>query len=343
MRGCAGVRGGSSIREVAHVDPVLRALCRDLPPWSQVQIIASRQARAIHVQQLDACGLSEQTIRTAEARGQLHPLHRGVRAVGIRRLSAHGARWAAYLAAGPDTAFTGRTGGAMQGIVRSSKTIQLVAPTKRRNHRGVAVRRAADLSPRWIASKGGLPVLKPAHLLLDLALTLSSGERAIALNEALALKLVSTAQVESVIDLRPRHRGRRGLAAAVAAATDDPGEGRTQGELEALVLPLLRAVPGLPPYSRNQLVELAGGRIAKADAFFPDARVLLEFDSRTWHEQRLAMESDRRRDQQALAAGFTTFRVTWRHATREWPLVSADLLATLKRGSRTHPGNKAAA
>jgi hypothetical protein len=328
---------------VAHVDPVLRALCRDQAPWAQVQIIASRQGRAIHVQQLAACGLSAQTIKTAAERGQLHPVHRGVRAVGIRRLSAHGARWAAFLAAGPDTAFTGRTGGAMQGIVRSSRTIQLVAPAKRRNHRGVVVRRAADLSPRWIGRNGGLPVLRPAHLLLDLAVELRAEELTLALNEALALNLLSTADVEAVIDLRPRHRGRRGLAVAISAATEDPGKGRTQGELEAIVLPLLRALPGLPPYSRNQLVELAGGRIAKADAFFPDARVLLELDSRTWHEQRRAMDSDRRRDQQALAAGFITFRITWRHATREWPSVSADLLATLERGSRARPGNEAAA
>lgn len=326
-----------------HADPVHRALCRDQPPWAQVQIIASRQGRAIHLRQLRACGLSEQTVRTAVARGHLHAVHRGVHAVGIRRLSVHGARWAAFLAAGPDTAFTDRTGAAMRGLVRWTGTVHLVAPGKRRNHRGVVVRRAADLSPAWIRHKSGLPILKPAHLLLDLGAAVGHSELALALNEALALKLVSTTEIATAIDLRPRHRGRRALAGAVQAATDDPGEGRTHGELEALVFPLLRALPGLPAYTRNQLVELGGGRIAKADALFRDAGVLLELDSRTWHEQRLAMDSDRRRDQQALAVGLITFRVTWRHATQEWASVSADLCATLDRGIRARRRNETVA
>lgn len=119
------------------------------------------------------------------------------------------------------------------------------------------------------------------------------------------------------------------LRRALRHAVDDPGQGRTHQELEALVMTRMRRLPGLPPYGRNALVQLSGGRVAKADVLFTGLGVMLELDSRTWHEQRLAMDSDRRRDQQALAAGIVTFRITWRHATTEWDAVAADLMATL--------------
>lgn len=117
----------------------------------------------------------------------------------------------------------------------------------------------------------------------------------------------------------------------MAAVRDDPGKGRTRSELEELVLLKLRDIPGLPPYERNAPVELGGDRRANADLYFSDRRVMVELDSRTWHEQRLAMDSDSRRDQQAAAVGVLTFRITWRHVTSEWDDVVADLVATLDR------------
>jgi hypothetical protein len=314
---------------VPHDDRVLRALCEGLTPWQQVETVAARQGRAIHLSQLRDCGLGTEAVKTATARRQLNRVHRGVRAVGIRRLSPAGLRWAAFLAAGPDTALSHDSGAALSAFRPHPLGVHLSAPTGRRNHSGVTVHEAAGLCPAWIRLQDGLPVLKPPHLLLDLAVQLDPDPLAIALIEALARRVVRLDDLERVIDERAGHHGRSRLAKAIAAAADDPGEGRTHGELEELVLLLMRGLPGLPPFLRNELVELGGGRIAKADMLFPGLGVMIELDSRKWHEQRLAMDSDRRRDQQALAVGIITFRITWRHATREWEEVASDLLDTL--------------
>jgi very-short-patch-repair endonuclease len=322
---------------VAHEDPVLQALCDGHPPWQQVALIAGRQGRAISVAQLRACGISRQQVLTATDRRHLHRVHRGVLAVGTPGLSTLGRHWAAFLAAGGGSALSDRSGGAIYGIRPWTGTIHLACATHRRGHRGVVVHRVACLDRTMIATRNGLPVLKPAHVLLDLAAALDADPLAIALNQALSIPVVGLDELDAVIDVRRGHRGTGRLAAALAEVRDDPGAGRTHSELEELVLTLLRRLPALPPFTRNQLVTLANGHVAKADMLFADQRVLVELDSRRWHAQKRAMEDDRRRDQQALAVGLVTFRITWRHAVRQWAAVSQDLRATLQaRGaSRT--------
>ncbi|MCW2958019.1 MAG: hypothetical protein JWP18_822 [Solirubrobacterales bacterium] len=283
-----------------HEDPVLRALCEGRTPWEQVAIVAGRQERAIHVRQLRDCGLTAKTIRTATAKHQLHRLHRGVRAVGVRRLSTSGRYWAAVLAAGLDTALSDLSGGAFHGLHGWTGKVHVAAPTHRRSHRGVDVHQLSGLMPSMVRPAGVFPVR-----LEDL---------------------------DVVIATRPGHHGLGALIEALAAVRDEPGEGRTQRELEALVLLKLRSVKGLPPHGRNASVALGDGRMAQADLLFADRRVMVELDSRRWHEQRAAMDSDRRRDQQALAVGLITFRITWHHVVNEWDVVLADLLSRLGSG-----------
>ncbi len=87
--------------------------------------------------------------------------------------------------------------------------------------------------------------------------------------------------------------------------------------------------PDLPPDRRNATLKLAEDFVVSPDVLFIAERVWTELDSRTWHEQRAAMDADRRKDQRALANDYAPFRFTWRHLTREWAENSADLLATL--------------
>lgn len=246
-----------------------------------------------------------------------------------------GRYWAGHLAAGPDTALGDLSGAAFLGIRSWSGEVHVSAPKHRRNHQGVVVHQVTGLGRSMILTRRGLPVMRPEYLLLDLAVRLGADPLAVAVNEALARQLVWLTQLERVIDERVGHRGLGALSDAVAAARDDPGAGSTRSRFEELVLLKLRAVEGLPPFLRNHEVRLGDGRVAVADVYFLRARVMLELDSRTWHEQRRAMDSDRRRDQQALSVGVLTFRVTWHQVVDEWPTVVSDLSAVLDRAART--------
>src|SRR3954453_4674128 len=68
------------------------------PGWKRVLAIAARQFGLVTRQQLLALGISSDGIRHRIARGKLHPVYRGVYAVGRPDLTAK-ARWMAALLA----------------------------------------------------------------------------------------------------------------------------------------------------------------------------------------------------------------------------------------------------
>ncbi len=54
-----------------------------------------------------------------------------------------------------------------------------------------------------------------------------------------------------------------------------------------------------------------------ADFLWTEHRLILEVDAYGTHGNRLAFESDRRRDQIHIAAGYTVIRVTWEQLRNE--------------------------
>jgi very-short-patch-repair endonuclease len=72
----------------------------------------------------------------------------------------------------------------------------------------------------------------------------------------------------------------------------------------------------------------------EADFFWPDQKLIVEFDGYQFHGHRRAFERDRRRDQAHIAAGYTVIRVTWRQLTEEPLAVVATISRVLARESR---------
>jgi very-short-patch-repair endonuclease len=72
---------------------------------------------------------------------------------------------------------------------------------------------------------------------------------------------------------------------------------------------------------------LSDGRHVKPDAYWADARLVVELDSASFHHTRHAFEDDRRRDSALAAEGYLTVRFTWRRLTHE----ADDLLDELRR------------
>ena len=66
----------------------------------------------------------------------------------------------------------------------------------------------------------------------------------------------------------------------------------------------------------------------EVDFSWPDHRLIVETDGRAAHGDRAAFESDRRRDQQLVAAGWRVVRFTWRQVARE-PRAVAEILRRL--------------
>ena len=109
--------------------------------------------------------------------------------------------------------------------------------------------------------------------------------------------------------LLERYAGRPGTP-ALREALDRYAGGDARSALEEIIAGLC-ADHGIPRPQENVVVL---GRVR--DFFWPEALLVVEADSYTWHRSPTSMADDRERDAELTLAGIRTLRFTWSHATR---------------------------
>ncbi len=167
----------------------------------------------------------------------------------------------------------------------------------------------------------GIRLTSPQRVLLELAATESEPTVARALGQAEVLRIVSRPGVLRSLE---RWRGHRGVRVLRDLIGDDLDPEPTMSFLEDVFLPLVKRA-GLPPPRTN--LRLHGMRV---DAYWPEAGVVVELDSRGFHDTPTAFESDRARDSLLAAHGLVPMRFTHRRVTREPFVVVAELSCAVR-------------
>ncbi|MEJ7584076.1 MAG: DUF559 domain-containing protein [Acidimicrobiales bacterium] len=149
-----------------------------------------------------------------------------------------------------------------------------------------------------------------------------------AVDSALGTGLCTIGQLEVVFASLAR-RGRRGTV-AMRALLEARGEGyiAPTSELEALGRAVLREW-GLPePQAEADLGD--DDWIGRVDLLYPDARLVIELDSRRHHSALLDRRSGQRRDNQFMARGWRVLRYSW------WDLIERpdEVTAEIRRALR---------
>jgi putative AbiEi antitoxin of type IV toxin-antitoxin system len=286
---------------------------RCVHPDAAIAELADRQHGVVSREQLRALGLARGAIDFRVEAKRLHPIYRGVYAVGRRRISQRGVWMAAVLACGLDALLSHRPAAALLGIREGTPaTVDVTVPRRLRPRDGIRPHRA--LVPEDERSvHAGIPTTGVARTLLDLAAVLQPHELRRALERAEALHLTDPLTLVAVVD---RHPHRRGAGALTAALADGPlRPSLTRSELERRFLTVVDEA-GLPRPLVNHWIDI-GGELIQADCFWPDQRLIVELDGRTWHATRDAFDRDRRRDRRCLAAGVPVVRVTAETLNRE--------------------------
>ena len=252
--------------------------------------------------QLLGLGVGRRAIGHRVESGRLHPVHRGVYAVGHRALSRHGRWMAAVLAAGPGAVLSHGSAAALWGIRDTSRTrIDVITP--RTLHARPALRpHCAVLPTDEMTTKDGIPVTTPARTLLDLAAILDRRALERAFNEAEVRRLTSPAPLATLIACHPGKRGTTNLRTLVP----DAGRSTTRSELEGRFLSFLDT-HDLPHPETNVLIEGV-----EVDAAWRAQHLIVELDGYAFHGTRAAFESDRARDRRLTARGWRVIRITWR-------------------------------
>lgn len=241
---------------------------------TKVWELAARQHGVVARAQLISLGYRAQAIKRRVASGRLHPVWRGVYAVGRPQLGRHGLWMAAVLTCGAGAALSDGSAGALLGIVRDSRVIEVTVPASvaRRGRVGIAIHRRATLAAEDVTDHLGIPVTSAIRTLVDLASRLDDERLERAIGEADKLDLIDPASL--------RH------------------------ELERRFLPVaLRA--GLPLPLTQEHVN--GFRV---DFYWPELRLVVETDGLRYHRTPGQQARDRLRDQVHTAAGLTPLRFT---------------------------------
>jgi len=274
--------------------------------------------------------MSDAAITRAASNGRLHPVFRGVYALGHPRVTERGRHLAAVLACGDGVAISHRSAGALLGLLdKGPVVIDLIAPPERgRKIDGIRFHRVRPPRRDEAGTVAGIPCTSPARTLVDLAGTVGDWTLRSCFERAAQRNSLDIPAIEASMD--PGRRGNRSLRALIddwRLAAPVARKGRLRSPLEAKVLPLVLA-RNLPTPLLNAPVEIAEGRI-EVDFLWPHHNFALEADSRDFHATPIAFERDRWRDRELLRAGYLTLRVTHRQAETEAEAIADTIAARL--------------
>jgi very-short-patch-repair endonuclease len=264
----------------------------------------------ITIAQLHAAGLSDDAVLSRVRGGRLHRVHRGIYAVGHRRLPVEGRWMAAVLACGERSALSHRSAAALWGLlpktgpaVGAGGPIDVLAPyaVSRRRRAGIRLHRSRSFLPSSIVNRDGIPVTNPARTIADLRHVAAPADvrRAIRRAEVLGLRT----------ELAPRTQP-------------------TRSDLEDLFLAFCQR-HDFPPPKVNRWI--AGHEV---DFTWPDLKVAVETDSHRFHRGATAFENDHERDLDLRAAGYDVVRLTWRQLTHKPGRCAAAVADALRDAAR---------
>lgn len=261
--------------------------------------------------QLLRIGLSSAAIARRVAAGRLHPVHRGVYAVGHPLLTRRGRELAAVMACGPDAVLSHQSAAALLGLMSWGGPVHVTAPRSRGPRRRTVVHRSRGLHADEITSANGLPCTSWARTLLDLGAVLPLPRLVRALEASVIEEHYDHPHLLAVLGRSSGHHGAGNLRKAIARGHHlDPA--RTRSALEEAFLDLVRrSSHELPAPRMNAWLVLGEAEAFEIDALWSDERVAIELDGRRYHSHARALQGDAARDAALRRHGYRVLRLTW--------------------------------
>jgi uncharacterized protein DUF559 len=263
--------------------------------------------------QLAELGLGARAAQKRAVAGRFHRIHKTVYSLVPKELlKREGLYMAAVLACGPGAVLSYRSAAVLHQLRDWGYTrIEVTVPTRStRTHPGVAVHRSTTLTEADITEINGIPVTSLHRTLFDIAEVVDQRQLERAFDQAEILEVLDLNEINDQLARNPTRPGARKVRRVLAEHYI--GKTATWSENEEALLAITRSL-GLPDPDVNQFVVLPdGGPAIRVDFVWRDQKVVVEADSDKWHGSRQRRETDRRRDQRLVAAGWTVIRTTWR-------------------------------
>jgi hypothetical protein len=215
--------------------------------------------------------------------------------------------------------------------VRSSSAalIDVTAPGRPGRLRdGIRIHSADTLRPVDRTEWDGIPCTTPARLTIDMAGVLHLGGLEFLIHRLRARGLFDREAVLSTMESAPGRPGTANvrLILGISSAQED----HVRSENERRLVRLCRAV-GIPLPHCNRWIAVEGAAPGgfEVDACWPEQRLIVEVDTRDFHDSERAFENDRYRDRLLILAGWTVIRITRRDLLERPREVAAQLASLL--------------
>jgi len=250
--------------------------------------------------QLLELGLTPRQIERRIASGRLHPVWRGVYAVGRPLLDKHGHWMAAVLASGPDAVLSHGSAAALWGFgYERGGVIEVSLPARRRGRlRGIRVHRRTEVVLKDVTTYEGIPLTSPVLTLVDQATRLRPMQLERAVNEADKLDRVRADVLHASLD---DYRAQPGVA-PLRKLLDPLSFRLSDSELEQLMRPLARTAGLSAPKTKTWVNGY------EVDFFWPDLGIVVETDGLKYHRTASQQKRGLERDQAHIAAGMWPLR-----------------------------------
>jgi predicted transcriptional regulator of viral defense system len=278
--------------------------------------LAAAQNGVVALEQLEGLGLSRRTIQQRERARRLHRIHQSVYSLTPSVMTERGRFMAAVLACGTDAVLSHRSAAYLWGLVEDwDEPIDVTAPNRRgRSPDGVAAHRDRSLKSIDTTTHHGVPCTTVARTILDYAAVEPEWRVRKVVAQAEVLQILDQAKLRALLK---RSRRRRGVARLrLILDTIHPQTKRTRSELERLFLEMCAKREVAEP-EVNVWLLAADGRRYQADFLWRDQKLIVEADSRRFHDTDSAFVADRKRRQQLELAGWRVSQCTWEEVEHE--------------------------
>jgi hypothetical protein len=296
--------------------------------------LIARQNGLITRAQALSCGLTDQALRgRIRADGPWQVLIPGVYATSTGAVTAEQKEIAALLYAGPRSAITGQAAMAAHGINNLGRTVVDVlipAAGHRRDHSFVHVLRTWRM-PSVVYQAGELRFVPVARAVADAARLLRDiGDVRSVVASAVQWSSISVADLAAELHQGPTKGSARFREALVEVA--DGIRSAAEADLRKLI-----KRSGLPDPLYNPRLYAGEEFVATPDAWWQEAGVAVEVDSRQWHLSPGDWEQTMARHSRMSAFGITVLHYPPRRLHSEPRAVAAEIKSALEVGRRRPP------
>jgi Protein of unknown function (DUF559) len=319
----------------------------DQPPVdAAIAELANAQHAVFGLDQLRELGLSARAVQDRATTRRFHRIHQTVYSLVPRELlTREGLYMAAVLACMPGAALSHRSAAVLHGLRDWGHTsVEVTVPRRSaRTHSGVAVHRSTTLTAKDVTVEKGIPVTTIPRTLFDLAEVTTERQLERAFDQADAVEGLDLHAINDQLARNPTRPGAKKVRHVLN--THYIGSTPTENDFEDAFLMLTRSL-GLPDPTPQFWIDPGDGDPPiRADFAWPDRKVVVETDGRKTHGTNQAFESDRRRDQRLIAAGWRVIRTTWRqinHRPHELKPVLLRLLGPASANGKDSPASAGA-